>query len=39
LGKINGLEDLGIIFDDLYPEILEDLTGMALKKMPKLKRL
>jgi len=39
LGALNVIENLGIIFDSLYPEILEDLTCMALKKMPNLKKL
>ena len=39
IGGLVELRTLRIVFDASYPEIVEDLTREALRKLPKLERL
>jgi hypothetical protein len=39
IGGLVELRTLRIVFDASYPEIMEDLTREALRKLPKIERL
>ena len=39
IGGLVELRTLRIVFDAIYPEILEDLTRNALRRLPKIERL